>query len=177
MLQQQLKLIERRRNNTRNLRTYRFEYIHRARAKNPSLRQIIVRATNPNGKTIQLAILTDDTGRSVESVVRLMFNRWVQENHFKYLDKHFGINQLTSYRSTPYEHLHEAITKRCTKSPERPAATAKETKEIASCKSATKRESAFTEARYPSRPYCSNCSAERRFGQDYKEDSIILKLF
>jgi hypothetical protein len=37
-----------------------------------------------------------------------MFNRWIQENDFKYLNKHFGINQLTSYRSTPYEqHLDE----------------------------------------------------------------------
>jgi len=39
----------------------------------------------------------------------------------------------------PRQHDQEAITKRCTKRPERPAATAKETKEIASCKSATKR--------------------------------------
>jgi len=27
--------------------------------------------------------------------VHLIFNRWIQENDFKYLDKHFGINQLT----------------------------------------------------------------------------------
>ena len=26
-----------------------------------------------------------------------MFNRWLQENDFKYRDKHFGINQITSY--------------------------------------------------------------------------------
>ena len=29
-----------------------------------------------------------------------MFSRWIQENVFKYLDKHFGINQITSYRTS-----------------------------------------------------------------------------
>jgi hypothetical protein len=61
---------------------------------------------------VQLSILTDDTHRSVQSIVRLMFNRWVQENDFKYLDKHFGINQLTSYRTTPYEQLRDELTDR-----------------------------------------------------------------
>jgi len=41
-----------------------------------------------------------------------MFNRWVQENDFKYLDKHFGINQLTSYRSTPYQQLRDQLSDR-----------------------------------------------------------------
>jgi type I site-specific restriction endonuclease len=41
-----------------------------------------------------------------------MFNRWLQENDFKYLNKHFGINQLTSYRSTPYEQLRDELTDR-----------------------------------------------------------------
>jgi len=41
-----------------------------------------------------------------------MFNRWIQENDFKYLNKHFGINQLTSYRSTPYEQLRDELTDR-----------------------------------------------------------------
>ena len=102
----------RRRNNSRDQRPYHFEYIHRPWAKNPALRQIIVRATNPRGRTVQLSILTDDTSRSPESIVRLMFNRWIQENDFKYLDKHFGINQLTSYRSTPYEQLSGELTDR-----------------------------------------------------------------
>ena len=102
----------RQRNNARDHRSYHFEYIHRPWAKNPALRQIIVRATNPNGRSIQLAILTDDVERSIQSIVHLMFNRWVQENDFKYLNKHFGINQLTSYRSTPYEQLRDELTDR-----------------------------------------------------------------
>jgi len=100
------------RNNSRDHRPYHFEYIHRPWAKNPAIRQIIVRATNPNGRTVQLSILTDDTHRPVYAIVRLMFNRWIQENDFKYLNKHFGINQLTSYRSTPYEQLRDELTDR-----------------------------------------------------------------
>jgi hypothetical protein len=102
----------RQRNNSRDHRPYHFEYIHRPWAKNPAIRQIIVRATNPNGKTVQLSILTDDTQRPVREIVRLMFNRWIQENDFKYLNKHFGINQITSYRSTPYEQLRDELTDR-----------------------------------------------------------------
>jgi hypothetical protein len=100
------------RNNSRDHRPYHFEYIHRPWSKNPAIRQIIVRATNPNGKTVQLSILTDDTQRPVREIVCLMFNRWIQENDFKYLNKHFGINQLTSYRSTPYEQLRDQLTDR-----------------------------------------------------------------
>jgi len=38
-----------------------------------------------------------------------MFNRWLQENDFKYLDKHFGINELTSYASFSYKELAKII--------------------------------------------------------------------
>ena len=100
------------RNNARDRRRYHFEYISRPWAKNPAIRQIVVRATNPSGKTVQLAILTDDNDRALAPIVRLMFNRWVQENDFKYLNKHFGINQLTSYRSTPYEQLRDQLADR-----------------------------------------------------------------
>jgi len=35
----------------------------------------------------------------------LRFNRWTQENDFKYLDQHFGINEITNYASVAYERL------------------------------------------------------------------------
>jgi hypothetical protein len=103
---------KRQRNNAKDHRSYHFEYIHRPWAKNPAIRQIIVRATNPKGNTVQLSVLTDDNQRPTHETVRLIFNRWIQENDFKYLDKHFGINQLTSYRSTPYEQLRDQLTDR-----------------------------------------------------------------
>lgn len=64
-----------------------------------------MRATNPSGRTVEVAILTNDHTRAAclpcrhrqaAELVRLIFGRWVQENDFKYLDQHFGINQITS---------------------------------------------------------------------------------
>ena len=62
-------------------------------------RRILVRATNPKGRTICVSVLCSDPNVSMERAVWLMFNRWLQENDFKYLDRHFGLNQLTSYAS------------------------------------------------------------------------------
>ncbi|MGH9603425.1 MAG: hypothetical protein ACRD24_13670 [Terriglobales bacterium] len=104
--------LERPRNHAGDLRLYRFEYVERRWDKNPALRQLIVRATNPEGRIAQLAILTDELERAAAPLIRLMFSRWLQENDFKYLDKHFGLNQLTSYRSIPYQELKGQLTDR-----------------------------------------------------------------
>lgn len=97
--------LERRRNRAGDVRLYHFEYVDRTWDKNPLLRQLIVRATNPEGRTVQVAVLADDLKRDAAEIIRLIFSRWLQENDFKYLDKHFGINQLTSYRFIKYEEL------------------------------------------------------------------------
>ena len=49
-------------------------------------------------------------------IIKLMFQRWLQENDFKYLDKHFGINQITSYQSIEYEKLKGQVEDREIKS-------------------------------------------------------------
>jgi len=105
-------VIERARNASDDLRSYHFEYLDRDWSSNPKLRQILVQATNPRGGVVQVAILTDDRTRAAVEIIRLIFNRWVQENDFKYLDKHYGINQLTSYRVIPYEQLKGQVTDR-----------------------------------------------------------------
>src|SRR5881396_398891 len=69
-------------------------------------------------RPIQVAVLTDDTQRAASEIVRLMFCRWVQENDFKYLDKHFGINQITSYGVVGYEELREQVEDRQVRSAE-----------------------------------------------------------
>ena len=38
-----------------------------------------------------------------------MFSRWVQENDFKYSEKHFGINEITSYSRISYKELKDLI--------------------------------------------------------------------
>jgi hypothetical protein len=105
-------VIERARNRADDLRSYHLEYVDRPWPQDPRLRQIVARATNPQGRTIEVAVLTDDLSRSALEILRLMFSRWIQENDFKYLDKHFGINQITSYRAIPYEQVRQQVQDR-----------------------------------------------------------------
>jgi len=104
--------LERKRNRADDVRVYRFQYIERKWAKNPRMRQFIVLATNPEGRQVEVSVLTDDPDRPAAELIVLIFNRWVQENDFKYLDKHFGINQITSYRTVEYAKLSGQIDDR-----------------------------------------------------------------
>lgn len=105
-------VIERARNRADDIRSYHLEYWDRTWPKNEPLRQIVVQATNPHGRVIQVSILTDDQNGAAVLIIGLMFGRWVQENDFKYLDKHFGINQITSYGVTGYDELREQVQDR-----------------------------------------------------------------
>jgi len=87
------------RNHARDLMMYLFECREEPWRRDPAIRRILVRATNPKGRTILVAVLCSDPGESVERIVWLIFNRWIQENDFKYLDRHFGLGELTSYAS------------------------------------------------------------------------------
>jgi hypothetical protein len=113
--------ITRFRNSSTDVRLYHFEYSERPWEKNSLWRQIVVQATDHKGRTIQVAILTDDLKRAAIEIIKLMFQRWLQENDFKYLDKHFGINQITSYRSIEYEKLKGQVEDREVKSAARKA--------------------------------------------------------
>ena len=55
----------------------------RAWPRNEGLRQIVVQATNPRGRVIQVSVLTDDQKGAAGAILKLMFGRWVQENDFK----------------------------------------------------------------------------------------------
>ncbi len=89
------------RNGPGSLKLYRFECREEPWRREPGMRRILVRATNPAHRTIEVSILCSDPDLPIEEAVWLMFRRWVQENDFKYLDRHFGLNQLTSYASKP----------------------------------------------------------------------------
>ena len=105
-------VIERARNRADDIRSYHLEYWDRAWPHDERLRQLIVQATNPQGRTVQVSVLTDDLKRAAVEILRLIFCRWLQENDFKYLDKHFGINQITSYGVIRYEELREQVQDR-----------------------------------------------------------------
>ena len=119
--EQQIKgrfVVERCRNRAQDIKKYSFEYMDESWEKEPKMRLLRVRATNPKGRTLELGILTDDGERPAEELIRLMFKRWLQENDFKYLEKHFGINQITSYASVSYKDLRDRIEDKQMKSGE-----------------------------------------------------------
>jgi len=105
-------VIERPRNRAEDVRSCHLEYWDRPWPKDERLRQLVVQATNPQNRVIQVSILTDEAQAAAIEVIRLMFNRWVQENDFKYLDKHYGINQITSYGVTGYDELRQQVEDR-----------------------------------------------------------------
>jgi hypothetical protein len=111
-------VIERPRNRAEDLRAYHLEYWDRSWPKDERLRQIVVQATNPQKHVIQVSILTDDAKAAAMGIIRFMFNRWLQENDFKYLDKHFGINQITSYGVSGYQELRQQVQDRQVRSVE-----------------------------------------------------------
>lgn len=112
-------VIQRPRNRANDIKVFTFEYQEEPWTKKPGIRLIRVRATNPQGKTIELGVLSNhDLDRSAEDILRLIFCRWLQENDFKYMEKHFGINQITSYASISYETLQDELTDRQVKSGE-----------------------------------------------------------
>ncbi len=120
------------RNRADDLRSYRFECQEQSWAKRPHMRLLIVRATNPAGRTIEVAILCGNPHMALERAVWLMFNRWLQENDFKYLDKHFGINQLTSYATSTYAERAADFRDRTVEAPEHRRLT----RELAKCEKA-----------------------------------------
>jgi hypothetical protein len=90
------------RNKADDLQRYVFKCQEGRWSRDSGVRRIVVRATNPNGATAEVSVLCTHPDIDIERIVWAIFNRWLQENDFKYLDKHFGINQLTSYASTTY---------------------------------------------------------------------------
>ena len=89
-----------------------YRYQERTWEKEPGIKQIIVRIyiDNKNWKVkMELSIITDDKDRNTNESVVLMLTRWVQENDFKYMIKHFGLNQITSYAFTDYRALRDKL--------------------------------------------------------------------
>ncbi|MCP4599578.1 MAG: hypothetical protein GY847_03395 [Proteobacteria bacterium] len=114
-------IMQRVRNRAEDVQLYRFEYQEERWEKNNKLRLLRVRATNPKNRTIELGVLTHELERRAEEILRLIFRRWVQENDFKYLEKHYGINQITSYASISYTQLQNELNDRQVQSGEHKA--------------------------------------------------------
>jgi hypothetical protein len=85
---------------------------------NPRFRRIILRVTNPKGKTTELSILCSKLAILAEKVIELMLSRWLQENDFCYLRKHFGIDQIDCYTTINYTEIEKTLTDRMCESRE-----------------------------------------------------------
>ncbi len=97
------------RNHANDLKYYRFSCQESPWQRDGRLRRIVVRATNAKNRTLEVSVLCSCPNIDVEEAVWLIFNRWLQENSFKYLDKHYGMNQLTSYASTTFAKRRETF--------------------------------------------------------------------
>jgi len=86
--------------------------------RDPSVRRIIVRVSRPRRKDIEVSIITSHPDMDIQDVVWAIFRRWVQENDFKYLDIHFGFNQLTSRDSCSFREQADQFEDRPVDSPE-----------------------------------------------------------
>lgn len=87
------------RNNSKDIKTYHFECQEQVWKKNRSFRRIIVKATNPSSNCIEVSVLCNNPKMKLQEIVWAIFSRWIQENDFKTLDVHYGINQLDSRAS------------------------------------------------------------------------------
>lgn len=84
-------------------RKYSFECQESIWKRNGSFRRILVKATNHKKQTITVSILCSNPEMSVQDIVWHIFNRWLQENDFKYLNVNFGVNQLDSRAHTDFK--------------------------------------------------------------------------
>ncbi len=106
------------RNNSNDPFLYQFSFQEKKWGKNENMRQLIVKATNHKKNKIEVSILTDDFDRKGEEIITLIFKRWIQENDFKYLKKHFGLDELAEHKSTEYIKMRDKIEDKQVKSGE-----------------------------------------------------------
>ena len=93
------------RNREDDLLMYRFQWQESEWEREGRIRRIVVRAENPKGRWIEVAILASGKQWSADQIIGWIFSRWLQENDFWYLDTHFGVKELTSRAKENYEGL------------------------------------------------------------------------
>ena len=92
---------ERPRNNSKDLRHVAFQCQQSPWRRDRAFRRILVRMRRQDeDAAVELSVISSHPDMDVQDVVWTICRRWLQENDFKYLDTHFGINQLTSRANT-----------------------------------------------------------------------------
>ncbi len=106
------------RNNSRDLRMVVFECQESAWRRDGTFRRIVVRLRREGEDAVELSVITSHPQMDVQDVVWAICSRWLQENDFKYLDTHFGVNQLTARDSTSFRERADRFEDRPVDSPE-----------------------------------------------------------
>ena len=91
-------------------RKYSFECQESSWSKMSGMRRIIVKAINHLGNNICVSVLCSNPVMPIEDIVWFIFNRWLQENDFKYLNKHMGIDQLDSRARNDFKNRMDEFT-------------------------------------------------------------------
>ena len=98
------------RNNSKDLKEYKCTYQEQIWNKDIRFRKLIVRVTKKIGgkklnRTLEVSILCSNYEMTAEKIIRYILRRWLQENDFGYLIKHYGIDQIDSYKNHSYRNL------------------------------------------------------------------------
>jgi hypothetical protein len=67
-----------------------------------AFRRLLVRLRRQGEAPIELSVLASPPDMDRQDIVWAICSRWLQENDFKYLDTHFGIDQLDSRASSTF---------------------------------------------------------------------------
>jgi hypothetical protein len=97
--------LTRKRNHSRDLIDVRMEAWELSHPRIPGAGLVVCRVHRPGKEPAEIAMIRTGPPLSVRKVVMRMTRRWLQENDFKYTGTHFGLDQITSYRVTPYAKL------------------------------------------------------------------------
>lgn len=108
--------IRRKRNNRNDIRKVKVRWREQVWEKFSGARRFIVRISRSGAEAIEVAIVTNHPNMKPERVIRLMLGRWLQENDFCYLTRHFGIDELGGRKAEPYANIIDDLEDRNVKS-------------------------------------------------------------
>ena len=110
-------IIQRTKNSSKKFKTWEIIFIKdETWDKINGFYRLIVRIKPPkkNGKEqkeYEVSILTNGYISDLNAV-KAMLSRWVQENDFKYMIAHFGLNEITSYKFDNYSEIQKILAEK-----------------------------------------------------------------
>jgi len=108
--------ILRKRNNSSDIKKVKVRWREQTWEKFSGARRFIVLISRRGAEPIEVAIVTNHPSMEPERVIRLMLGRWLQENDFCYLTRHFGIDELGGRKAMPYANIADELEDRNVKS-------------------------------------------------------------